>query len=422
MCVSLVLMVVLYESADPQLRPLIGLLAPLPFAFFTAMVRTGLLAVMGLLFIRRPEIGDARPPIDVIIPAYNEEEVIVDTLNSIDAAAAHYGGPVRIILTNDGSTDQTRPLAERTINAFVAASGRVIEGQHRGKSAALNLALAEATSDIVVRIDADTLISEDSLIHLPRWFRDDTIGMVEALMWPRWESTPYHRLRMFEELRVFGLNHRVLQNVDAVSVVPGVFAAFRRGPAVELGGFTVGMNGEDGDFTLRMSRLGWQTRLDPKILVYEGVPGTFFEMREQRVRWCRASIHNQARHGIYRAGVASSKVWFMQTLQFFRRVQSPIAFMLPFYLAISAVFQASWRTPVVAFLAAFCVAQIAFMTLEWCLAVGYGFGRRIGWVLLWPFWQYCLIMFSTESLLSLPGRPLTPLTRKREIISEAVVH
>ena len=112
----------------------------------------------------------------------------------------------------------------------------------------------------------------------------------------------------------------------------------------------------------------------------------------------------------------------MQTLQFFRRVQSPIAFMLPFYLAISAVFQASWRTPVVAFLAAFCVAQIAFMTLEWCLAVGYGFGRRIGWVLLWPFWQYCLIMFSTESLLSLPGRPLTPLTRKREIISEAVVH
>ena len=58
MCVSLVLMVVLYESADPQLRPLIGLLAPLPFTFFTTMVRTGLLAVMGLLFIRRPEMGD----------------------------------------------------------------------------------------------------------------------------------------------------------------------------------------------------------------------------------------------------------------------------------------------------------------------------------------------------------------------------
>ena len=101
----------------------------------------------------------------------------------------------------------------------------------------------------------------------------------------------------------------------------------------------------------------------------------------------------------------------MQTLQF-SGVSDRRRIMLPFYLAISAVFQASWRTPVVAFLAAFCVAQIAFMTLEWCLAVGYGFGRRIGWVLLWPFWQYCLVVFSTESLLSLPGRPLTPLAQK----------
>jgi cellulose synthase/poly-beta-1,6-N-acetylglucosamine synthase-like glycosyltransferase len=422
MCVSLALLAVLYEASDPQLRPLIALVAPLPFSFLTTMVRSALLAVMGLIFLRRPPIGDERPPIDVIIPAYNEEEVIVETLQSIDAAAARYGGPVSIILTNDGSTDQTYPLAERTISGFVAATGRIIEGQHRGKSAALNLALAEATSDIVVRIDADTLIAEDSLVHLPRWFHDDTIGMVEALMWPRWEGTPYHRMRLFEELRVFGLNHRVLQNVDGVSVVPGVFTAFRRMPAVELGGFTVGMNGEDGDFTLRMSRLGWQTRLDPKILVYEGVPETFMDMREQRVRWCRASIHNQARHGIYRAGVASPKVWFMQTLQFFRRVESPIAFMLPVYLAISAVFQGSWRTPVLAFFAAYCGAQIAFMLLEWFLAVGYGFGRRIGWVLLWPFWQYCLIMFSAESLLSLPGRPLAPLTRKRDVISEAVVH
>ena len=98
------------------------------------------------------------------------------------------------------------------------------------------------------------------------------------------------------------MNHRVLQTVDAVNVVPGVFTAFRRMPAVELGGFTVGMNGEDGDFTMRMGRLGWRTRLDPKIVVYEGVPGTFLEMREQRVRWCRATIHNQARQGIYRAG------------------------------------------------------------------------------------------------------------------------
>ena len=158
MCVGLLVLAALYEASDPQFRPVLGLIAPLPFAFLVAIVRSGLLAGMGLIFLRQPPIGDERPPIDVIIPAYNEAAVIVDTLKSIDAAAAHYGGPVRIIMTNDGSTDQTRALAESTIDAFVAATGRVIEGQHKGKSAALNLALAETTSDIVVRIDADTLI------------------------------------------------------------------------------------------------------------------------------------------------------------------------------------------------------------------------------------------------------------------------
>jgi cellulose synthase/poly-beta-1,6-N-acetylglucosamine synthase-like glycosyltransferase len=422
MCVSLTLLVLVYQASDEQYRPFMRLLAPLPFAWLAALVRSALLGAMSFVVLRRPAVGSDRPAIDVLIPAYNEEAVIVATLTSIDAAARHYGGPVRIIMTDDGSTDRTRPLAEQAIAGFAAATATIIDGPHGGKSAALNLALAETTADIVVRIDADTLISEDAFAYLPRWFRDPEVGMVEALMWPRWEPTPYHRLRMFEELKVFGLNHRVLQHVDAVSVVPGVFAAFRRAPAVAMGGFTVGMNGEDGDFTLRMGRLGWQTRLDPNIVVYEGVPESFMELREQRVRWCRASIHNQSRHGIYRAGVASSKVWFAQTLQFFRRVNSPIAFMLPAYLLVYAAFQGAWRTPVVAFLGAYFVAQVAFMVVQLFLAVGYGFGRRIAWVLLWPLWQYCLIMFSTESLLSLPGRPWHPLNRRRQVISEAVIH
>ena len=93
------------------------------------------------------------------------------------------------------------------------------------------------------------------------------------------------------------------------------------------------MNGEDGDFTMRMSRLGYTSRLDPKVVVYEGVPESFFEMREQRIRWSRATIHNQSRHGVYRAGRSAPSVWFTQTNQYFRRVRSPIFFVLPLYIA-----------------------------------------------------------------------------------------
>jgi cellulose synthase/poly-beta-1,6-N-acetylglucosamine synthase-like glycosyltransferase len=314
MCVSLIVLALVYEASDANVRAFLIVFAPVPFSLLTFTIRNSLLGLFAVGRTRRMRIGQERPVIDVIVPAYNEEEVIVGTLRSIDAAAARYGGPVHVIMTDDGSTDQTRPLAEDTMGGFVAATGHIIEGQHKGKSAALNLALAETTADIVIRIDADTIIDEQALRFVPRWFRDPEVGLVEALMWPRWESTPYHRLRLFEELRIFGLNHRLLQTVDAINVVPGVFTAFRRQPALDLGGFTVGMNGEDGDFTMRMSRLGYASRLDPKVIVYEGVPESFFEMREQRIRWARATIHNQSRHGVYRAGRAAPAVWFTRPI------------------------------------------------------------------------------------------------------------
>jgi cellulose synthase/poly-beta-1,6-N-acetylglucosamine synthase-like glycosyltransferase len=347
--------------------------------------------------------------------------VIVDTLRSIDAAAARYGGPVRVVLTDDGSTDRTRPLVEGAMSSFVAATGLVVDGRHGGKSAALNSALEAATAEIVIRIDADTILDEDALVCVPRWFRDPTVGLVEALMWPRQGRSVFHRLRLFEELRVFGMNHRILQSVDGINVVPGVFTAFRRTPAVELGGFTRGMNGEDGDFTMRMSRLGWRVRLDPQIVVYEDVPDNLPEIREQRVRWCRATIHNQARHGIYRAGFTSPSVWLSQTRQYFIRVSSPISLLLPVYLALYAVFQGASRTPVLVFLSAMFVVQVSGMLVTSLLATGYGFGRKLGWMLLWPLWGLCLKVFSTESILSLPGRPFAPFARK-QVITEAVVH
>ncbi len=422
MCVSLITLAWAYQVSSANLRAFLIIFAPVPFSLLTFAVRNSLLGLFTIGRSRRMRVGPERPVIDVIIPAYNEEEVIVGTLQSIDAAAAYYGGPVNVIMTDDGSTDETRPLAEAAMAAYTAACGRIIDGPHGGKSAALNLALGETTADIVIRIDADTIIDEKALRFVPRWFRDPEVGLVEALMWPRWERTPYHRFRLFEELRIFGLNHRLLQTVDAINVVPGVFTAFRRQPALDLGGFTVGMNGEDGDFTMRMSRLGYTSRLDPKVVVYEGVPESFFEMREQRIRWSRATIHNQSRHGVYRAGRSAPSVWFTQTNQYFRRVRSPIFFVLPLYIALYAVFQGAWRVPVIAAIAATFVGQSLFMLISLVLAVGYGFGRYIGWVLLWPLWRCCLTMFSTESLLSLPGRPLTPFTRRRAEIREAVVH
>jgi cellulose synthase/poly-beta-1,6-N-acetylglucosamine synthase-like glycosyltransferase len=423
MALSLAVLLVLYQRADPHLKAALAVFAPIPFSYAALVGRSVLLGVIGFL-TAAPEqpVTDERPPIEVIIPAYNEAEVIADTLKAIDAAAARYGGPVHVVLANDGSKDDTRVIAQATITGFQAATGEVIDVHHGGKSATLNAALAHTSSDLVVRIDADTLIGEWSLYYAHRWFRDPEIGLVEAMMLPRWRRSPFPRMRLFEELKQFGFVHRTIQQVDGVNVVPGVFTMFRRDPALRLGGFTMGMNGEDGDFTLRMSRLGYRLKMDPKVVVREDVPPTYWEIREQRIRWDRATIHNDARHGPYRAGLATPKVWFSHMHQFFARMFAPIRLTLPVFLLLTAAFQGIYRVPVLLFTGAWLFASITFVALESFLAIAYRQERRIGWLLLWPLWQICCTLFSTEAWLSLPPRPVVLHGPKAVAITEAVIH
>ncbi len=424
LAICMAALLVIYHLADPALRPALALVLPVPFASGSFVVRTALLALVNGFTVRpEPPVSDVRPPIDVIIPAYNEEEVIEDTLRAIDVAAGRYGGPVRVILMNDGSTDATKPLALATMAAFRFASGRVFDGRHGGKSESLNAALQLTESELVVRIDADTIVGEWSLYYTPRWFEDPQIGLVEPMCFPRGgRRSVFPHLRLFEELKQFGLNHRTIQTVDGVNVVPGVFTAFRRSVAVELGGFTVGMNGEDGDFTLRFSRRGYRTWMDTKIVVFEDVPPTYTEIREQRVRWGRAVHHNQARHGPYRAGVATPKVWFGQTQQFFKSAFAPARMLLPIYLLLVAAFEGAQRDIIVVFMGGYVLAQVVFMLVQATLTTGYRQSRHLGWVLLWPVWHEFLMVFATEAWLSMPGRPAGIHGTRPVRITQAVIH
>ena len=424
MAICMAGLLLIFHLANPALRPALALVLPVPFAEGSFVVRTMLLALVNGATVRPdPPVSDAQPPIDVIIPAYNEEEVIGATLEAIDTAAARYGGPVRVILMNDGSTDGTRELALACMARFGHATGEVHDGRHGGKSESLNAALNLAVTDIVVRIDADTIIGEWSLYYTPRWFRDPQIGLVEPMCFPRaGPRSVFPYMRLFEELKQFGMNHRTIQTVDGVNVVPGVFTAFRRSVAVDLGGFTVGMNGEDGDFTLRFSRLGYRMWMDTKIVVYEDVPPTYGEIREQRVRWGRAVHHNQSRHGPYRAGVATPKVWFNQTQQFVKCTFAPARLLLPMYLLLTAAFEGTQRNVILIFLGGYVLAEIAFMALQVVLTVGFRQTRHLGWVVLWPLWHECLLVFATESWLSMPGRPLGLHGTRPLLITQAVIH
>src|SRR4029077_4847090 len=73
-----------------------------------------------------PAPGRDRPLVDVIVPAYNEADNIARLLRSIDAAADRYGGPVRVLVSDDGSTDDTAQIAWAEFARFRYARGAVL--------------------------------------------------------------------------------------------------------------------------------------------------------------------------------------------------------------------------------------------------------------------------------------------------------
>jgi hypothetical protein len=112
---------------------------------------------VSLLLDRQPPLrtSAATMPVTVLIAARNEADRIQETIAYI--ARQDYPGPIEVLVVDNGSTDGTRAVAE----AFGAATGqpvRCIGGSRPGKSHALNTGLAAVATELVITVDADTLL------------------------------------------------------------------------------------------------------------------------------------------------------------------------------------------------------------------------------------------------------------------------
>jgi cellulose synthase/poly-beta-1,6-N-acetylglucosamine synthase-like glycosyltransferase/SRSO17 transposase len=240
-----------------------------------------------------------------IIPAFNEAHEIGATIAAIDVATGRYGLPCKLYVVDNGSSDGTVDSARCALRECAHLRGRVLSCPIPGKSHALNHGLKHITEDIVVRIDADTLVEPSVLENLVPWFWDPSIGGVGGMPLPK-RSAP----RWLYPLRIIEVYYgvlflRVAQGAaDAVLVMPGLIAAYRRELLLELGGFGEGFNGEDADVTVRIGRLGYRIVTDPAVRVHTEVPETIRQLREQRQRWSRGLFHM--------AGRNMSSIWMRQ--------------------------------------------------------------------------------------------------------------
>lgn len=99
----------------------------------------------------------SRPPLSVIIPAYNEEALLGKTIVALKAALAENGlAGAEIIVANDGSTDRTAEVAAKN-------GARVVTAENRQIAATRNVGAAAATGDRLLFLDADTILPAETL-------------------------------------------------------------------------------------------------------------------------------------------------------------------------------------------------------------------------------------------------------------------
>jgi cellulose synthase/poly-beta-1,6-N-acetylglucosamine synthase-like glycosyltransferase/peptidoglycan/xylan/chitin deacetylase (PgdA/CDA1 family)/spore germination protein YaaH len=248
------------------------------------LVLVGLFAVIDRL--RRPHRQASpgyNPRVAVLIPAYNEETVIVRTVRSV--LNSDYKN-LHVIVIDDGSSDHTLEVARQAYAAEIAAGRvQVLTKPNGGKAAALNYALDRIAEEIYIGIDADTVIATDAISKLIPHFEDPLVGAVagnakvgnRVNLWTSWQALEYITSQNFER--------RALDLFNVVVVVPGAIGAWRTAPVKAVGGYPVNTVAEDADLTMALLELPLKVVYEDRSLAFTEAPVDVGGLMRQRFRW-----------------------------------------------------------------------------------------------------------------------------------------
>jgi cellulose synthase/poly-beta-1,6-N-acetylglucosamine synthase-like glycosyltransferase/peptidoglycan/xylan/chitin deacetylase (PgdA/CDA1 family) len=251
----------------------------------------GLLAIIEKLRPDRAVMPDPPPSVTVLIPAHNEESVIVQTITSVllsDLKA------LQIIVVNDGSTDKTGELLDSRFSQ--ESRVRIIHQANRGKAAALSLAMSRADTEVVVTIDADTEIESDAISKLVRHFSDPTVGAVAGNVKVGNRSRWLTRWQALEYITSQNMEKRAFDLLNCITVVPGALGAWRKKAIEAAGGITADTVAEDADLTIAIRRLGWRVTYDEEAIAWTEAPETAGQLIRQRFRWTFGTLQSFWKH------------------------------------------------------------------------------------------------------------------------------
>lgn len=266
-------------------------------------------------------------PITLLVPAYNEEATIADSIHSLLQLSYP---EFEIVVINDGATDATLDvlIKEFSLQAIPEAyriqiptqpikniyrsiryhNLRVVDKHNGGKADALNAGINCARYPLFCGMDADTILPRDSLFRIVRPFLEDqrTVavgGIVRIINGCEVRegnlvrtALPKNWLALFqvnEYLRAFLFGRMGWESVNGILIISGAFGLFHKGAVISVGGYRHKSIGEDMELVVRMHRVfsaqrrPYRIHFIPDPICWTEAPEDFKTLKNQRVRWQR---------------------------------------------------------------------------------------------------------------------------------------
>ncbi len=274
--------------------------------------------------------------ISLIVPAYNEEKVIVAAIQAM--LQLEYPN-FQIIVVNDGSNDKTLDILKENFKAFeipylplhnlptqkvnsvyLVKELRnliIVDKQNGGKADAINTGINMSDSELIIVVDADSIVERDALLKISYPFTQDedivavggTIRVANGCTIKRGNVTKIGlpdswlaKFQVIEYLRAFMFGRNGLDVVDGILIISGAFSCFKSSEVIKIGGFLKDCIGEDMEIIVRMHEVLRKTNPDSKIsfapdpVCWTEAPENFKTLKLQRKRWQKGTIASLLLH------------------------------------------------------------------------------------------------------------------------------
>lgn len=260
--------------------------------------------------------------VTIIVPAYNEECCIKETLDSL-LNLDYPKDKLNIIVVNDGSTDKTAEI----VGSYRSRQVNLINKENSGKASSINVALNKVKTELFGIVDADSVVNSESLKNMISLFESNNVGAVISLTKVKNPRTIFERLQHLEYI-FSAFSRKLMSNVNTLFITPGVLTLFRTDVVKKLGGFDEDNLTEDLEIAMKLRYNNYNIKISIDSITYTAVPNNFKSLWNQRIRWFRGYLYNTNKY---------RNMFFSKRYGFFGLFQVPLNFLTVFLVILTFI-------------------------------------------------------------------------------------